>query len=94
MVYICPAFSGGSETVPADRPGGKTMAIASSTPAKSKKMTVATVLKQIQDDRVRWIDLQFVDILGSLQHITIPSTSLGAEEFRSGIGKLDGSSIK
>src|SRR6266704_4746971 len=76
------------------RPGGKGMAIASSTPAKSKKMTVASALKRIETEGIRWIDLQFVDLLGALQHITIPSTSLGPEEFKRGVGKLDGSSIK
>src|SRR5947208_1594561 len=70
------------------------MAIAQSTPAKTKKMTVASVLKQIETEKIRWIDLQFVDVLGALQHITIPATSLGNEEFKRGIGKLDGSSIK
>src|SRR6266849_3503609 len=74
--------------------GGRKMALASGTPAKSKKMTVASVLKQIESEKIRWIDLQFVDVLGSLQHITIPSTSLGSEEFKRGVGKLDGSSIK
>src|SRR5438034_1260964 len=76
------------------RPGGKAMAISASTPAKSKKMTVASVMKRIETEGIRWIDLQFVDVLGALQHITIPSTSLGAEEFKRGVGKLDGSSIK
>src|SRR5213083_188167 len=70
------------------------MAISASTPAKSKKMTVASVMKRIETEGIRWIDLQFVDVLGALQHITIPSTSLGAEEFKRGVGKLDGSSIK
>src|SRR5437762_568323 len=70
------------------------MAIAQSTPAKTKKMTVASVLKKIETEKIRWIDLQFVDVLGALQHITIPATSLGNEEFKRGIGKLDGSSIK
>src|SRR6266566_62548 len=70
------------------------MAIAQSTPAKAKKMTVASVLKQIETEKIRWIDLQFVDVLGALQHITIPATSLGTEEFKLGVGKLDGSSIK
>src|SRR5205823_15109693 len=51
--------------------GGKEMAIAQSTPAKTKKMTVASVLKQIETEKIRWIDLQFVDVLGALQHITI-----------------------
>src|SRR5213596_2299668 len=70
------------------------MAISASNPAKSKKMTVASVLKRIETEGIRWIDLQFLDVLGALQHITIPSTSLGAEEFKRGVGKLDGSSIK
>src|SRR5256886_16791392 len=70
------------------------MAIAQRTPAKSKKMTVASVLKQIENEKIRWIDLQFVDLLGALQHITIPATSLGSEEFKRGVGNRDGSSIK
>ena len=70
------------------------MAISSASPAKSRKATVASVLKQIETEKIRWIDLQFVDILGALQHITIPSTSLGPEDFKRGVGKLDGSSIK
>src|SRR5438093_4494903 len=76
------------------RPGGKAMAISASSPAKSKKMTMASVLKRIETEGIRWIDLQFVDVLGALQHITIPSTSLGLEEFKRGVGKLDGSSYK
>lgn len=70
------------------------MAISSGSPAKARKATVASALKRIETEKIRWIDLQFVDILGALQHITIPSTSLGPEEFKRGIGKLDGSSIK
>src|SRR5437763_4554021 len=70
------------------------IAITQSTAAKTKKITVASVLKQIETEKIRWIDLQFVDVLGALQHITIPATSLGNEEFKRGIGKLDGSSIK
>src|SRR6266576_5533960 len=49
---------------PPVRPGGKDMAIAQSTPAKAKNMTVASVLKQIETEKIRWIDLQFVDVLG------------------------------
>src|SRR5438128_2478057 len=70
------------------------MAIAQSTTAKAKKMTVASVLKQIETEKIRWIDLQFVDVLGALQHITIPATSLGTEEFKLGVGKLDGASTE
>src|SRR3972149_8917313 len=70
------------------------MAISSGSPAKSRKATVASVLKRIEAEKIRWVDLQFVDLLGALQHITIPSTSLGRDEFKRGVGKLDGSSIK
>src|SRR3989337_2851153 len=62
---------------------------------KAKKGNVVdSVLKRIESEGIRWVDLQFVDLLGALQHITIPTTSLGPDEFKRGIGKLDGSSIK
>src|SRR3989454_832929 len=52
------------------RPGGKAMAISASSPAKSKKMTVASVLKRIETEGVRWTDLQFVDEGGSHERFT------------------------
>ena len=42
----------------------------------------------------RFVDLQFADISGRLQHVTIPSHALDEESFKNGIPKLDGSSIK
>src|SRR3989442_5456338 len=62
------------------RPGGKAMAIAASTPAKSKKMTVASVLKRSEADGIRWVHLQFLDVPGALQHLTHPSTPLWPAE--------------
>jgi glutamine synthetase len=63
--------------------------------AKSAKNNgVASVLARVQKEEVRWLDLWFVDLLGSLQHITVPSNTVKEEDFRDGIGKLDGSSIK
>jgi len=62
--------------------------------AARKTNGIDAILKRIQSENIRWIDLQFVDLLGGLQHITIPSTSIGVDEFKRGIGKLDGSSIK
>src|SRR5207247_9936676 len=70
------------------------MAIAQSTPAKAKKMTVASVMKQIEPEKIRWVDLQFVDVLGTLQHITIPATSHATDEYKRGARKLGGSSLK
>ncbi len=52
------------------------------------------LVKTIKESSVRWIDLQFVDLFGSLQHITVPAHTIGEFEEENGIGKLDGSSIK
>ncbi|WXG41063.1 MAG: type I glutamate--ammonia ligase [Candidatus Freyarchaeum deiterrae] len=52
------------------------------------------ILETIKEDQVRWIDLQFLDVPGFLQHITVPSHTLDEASFIDGIGKLDGSSIK
>lgn len=52
------------------------------------------ILQRIEREKIKWIDLQFVDVPGFLQHITIPSSDVSAKSFEEGIGKLDGSSIK
>jgi len=55
------------------------------------------VVELVRAKGVRWLDLQFTDILGRLQHITTPSRDLlerAEEVFIKGFGKLDGSSIK
>ncbi len=43
---------------------------------------------------IKWIDLQFTDLIGGLQHITIPASALDEKSFAQGVNKLDGSSIK
>jgi len=43
---------------------------------------------------VDWLDLQFTDLPGKLHHITIPAKELTEESFKTGFGKLDGSSIR
>ncbi len=52
------------------------------------------LLARIKADGARWIDLQFVDFTGGLQHITVPAHTIGPSEIQVGVGKLDGSSIK
>ena len=42
----------------------------------------------------KFVDLQFADIAGRLQHVTIPSHALSEDSFRVGVPKLDGSSIR
>ncbi len=58
------------------------------------KFTEAEVLSKIQSEDLQWINLQFVDILGGLQHITLPKDEINEDSFKMGVGKLDGSSIK
>ena len=57
-------------------------------------MEVSEVLKVISEKNIRWIDLQFVDLPGRLQHITVSAREVDEEKFKRGFGKLDGSSIK
>ncbi len=52
------------------------------------------LIEQLRREEVRWIDLQFVDLTGLLQHVTIPAHHLEARHFSEGIPKLDGSSIR
>jgi glutamine synthetase len=59
-----------------------------------KERSARQVLEEIKGQAIRWIDLQFVDITGSLQHIAVPAPDLKEADFTVGIGKLDGSSIR
>ncbi|MFQ5761925.1 MAG: glutamine synthetase beta-grasp domain-containing protein, partial [Candidatus Bathyarchaeia archaeon] len=53
------------------------------------------VISLIRKENIRFIDLQFADVPGRLQHTTIPTMgSLELESFTEGIPKLDGSSIR
>ncbi len=56
--------------------------------------TPKDVLAVIKKENIRWIALQFLDVPGYLQHITVPAHTISESSFTEGIGKLDGSSIK
>ncbi|EZQ06888.1 glutamine synthetase [Candidatus Acidianus copahuensis] len=56
--------------------------------------TAEDFLKFIKDNKVNWLDLQFTDLPGRLQHITIPIDEVDESSVKEGFGKLDGSSIK
>jgi glutamine synthetase len=53
-----------------------------------------SVLEQLKKEDIRWIDLQFVDLLGLLQHVTVPARTIEKKHFLEGIPKLDGSSVR
>lgn len=51
-------------------------------------------MKLLKENNIRWVDLQFTDMTGRLQHVTVPAKEFDAGSFKRGFGKLDGSSIK
>lgn len=56
-------------------------------------MTPRDVLKMIEQKKVQFIDLRFMDFPGLWQHLTLPVSELTLESFNHGFG-FDGSSIR
>ena len=53
-------------------------------------MSVEDALRLIKEQNIRWVDVQFTDMLGKLQHVTLPSKDFDKDCFVDGFGKLDG----
>ena len=51
-------------------------------------------IEAIRAMKARWVELFYTDLLGAFNHVHIPSETLTADSFVSGIPKLDGSSVK
>jgi glutamine synthetase len=56
--------------------------------------TPSEAVRWLKENQVKWVDLQFTDVPGRLHHITIPASDVTEESFKTGFGKLDGSSIR
>ena len=56
-------------------------------------MDVRELLKFLQVEKVKFVDIRFVDILGVWHHITVPVNVIDERALEEGIG-FDGSSIK
>jgi len=55
------------------------------------------VVRRLKEQRIRWVNLQFVDVAGYLRQVTIPAHEFaekGPDVFVKGFDKLDGSSVK
>lgn len=52
------------------------------------------VISEIKQNNIKWLDLQFTDLIGALRHVMISSKLVTPNLFTDGIGKLDGSSVK
>jgi glutamine synthetase len=59
-----------------------------------RKLSSEEVLSKMKEDGVSFVDLQFSDVPGRMQHVTVPASSFDVDSFRDGIPKLDGSSIR
>ena len=51
------------------------------------------ILRFIADEDVQFIDVQFCDLPGIMQHFTVPAVSFDAESFTDGLA-FDGSSVR
>ena len=58
------------------------------------KLKPKEVLEAIKKEKVKFVDLQFTDVPGKLQHTTVLAETLSEEALEEGIPKLDGSSIR
>lgn len=56
-------------------------------------MTPKELIAYIQENKIRFVDLRFIDLPGMWQHISIPSHQLTEDVFEEGAG-FDGSSIR
>jgi glutamine synthetase len=59
-----------------------------------RRKTPEQVMESIKHEGIKFLDLQFTDIPGRLQHTTIPTDFIDLETFMEGVPKLDGSSIR
>ena len=69
------------------------MAITESTAAAAGAKSAAEVLDFASERGVEMVDLKFVDLPGTWQHMTLPIGAIDADDFDSGLG-FDGSSIR
>ncbi|HNQ05288.1 MAG TPA: glutamine synthetase beta-grasp domain-containing protein, partial [Thiobacillaceae bacterium] len=55
-------------------------------------MSVAAVMKMVQENDVRFVDFRFTDTRGKEQHVTVPISAFSEDRFTEGQA-FDGSSI-
>jgi glutamine synthetase len=63
------------------------------TAAAAGATSPAEVLEFAAQRNVEFVDLKFVDLPGTWQHMTLPLGAIDADDFASGLG-FDGSSIR
>jgi glutamine synthetase len=58
-----------------------------------KRRTSRDVLSAMREGKIEFLDLKFVDLFGTLQHITLPTEFVDEDLFHHGMG-FDGSSVR
>lgn len=58
------------------------------------KMGASEVVEGIKKEGIQFMDLQFIDLPGRINHITVPSYHITEENLEEGYPKIDGSSIR
>jgi len=58
------------------------------------KRTPEEALNLTRKEKIKVIDLQFTDLPGRMQHVTLPTHMIDLDSFEAGVPKLDGSSIR
>ena len=61
--------------------------------SSENRVSAREVVQRIKDEKIRFLDLKFVDVLGNLQHLTVPTEVVDEGSFLSGF-TFDGSSVK
>jgi glutamine synthetase len=57
------------------------------------RVTARDVMRMVRDDEIRFLDLKFVDLVGTLQHLTVPTDVVDEGTFQQGFS-FDGSSVR
>ena len=61
--------------------------------SRKHRISARDVVQRIKDEEIRFLDLKFVDLFGTLQHLTVPAEVVDEGSFQTGFG-FDGSSVK
>ncbi len=58
------------------------------------RVAAEDIVAKLNEENIRWVDLQFVDVVGALQHKVVPMSLLDVESFEKGVGEIDGSGVR
>ena len=61
--------------------------------ASRDRVTARDVMRMVRDEEIRFLDLKFVDLVGTLQHLTVPTDVVDEGTFQQGFS-FDGSSVR